>query len=167
MSSDSKILSFLKTWFEVGYYVLQGKRNPEDAKETLQKIINTSEKEPDLEQWERDILERLEFAIRRGTIQPQYHEDLHQLIFHIQSGVICSVSLESSDKPYYIARSVSTLVIDSPVKHVIALSSKYKEFFYRIFEDCWREKREQKMKLLKQRFEILPSVSHGGCHDTA
>ena len=63
MSSDSKILSFLKTWFEVGYYVLQGKRNAYDAKKLLQKLIDTTDKEPAPEYWEKDILNRIEHAI--------------------------------------------------------------------------------------------------------
>lgn len=115
MSSDRGLISFFKTWFEVGYYVIQGKRDPNVSSIKMQEIINQPSSRRTTQPWEEDILHRIKRNTMLDKLQWGYDpvdglmDSGHMIKSSITDSISCYMILWNMDNYYHL----SPLTIES------------------------------------------------------
>lgn len=160
MSSDAKIVSFFKTWLELGLYVINGKRDADEAKDNLQRLINEPEPEPESEDWEKNFVRRLKRAITEKNETVQYDficfESLETYVCIIScKQVKCSISPFQKGQGW---RQVSGFIyVESPERYMIPLTSEDRKFFYELLQNSLQNKiNEKKKRVQSVLLEALP-----------
>lgn len=174
MGSDSLKIKFFRKLLEVAQYVLQDKRDPEEAGERLQEIIDEKDAakfesdaeklKSDTESREADILNRIKVATARGLVKWRIVE-----LMDGRRAMECEINKDTRclahvGPRYLLKEKRHDDIIDwlkvstGGASDRMYLSYDYGKFFYSVFIKVGAEEEDREVQAIQSEFNSLPSA---------